>query len=138
MSTLAERLELAEGNIPYVYQDGEGYWTIGVGRMVDKRLGGGLSVDERQYLLNNDIKNKTADCQKLFADFDSFSQSRREALIELMFNIGYEKLSTYDRLIAQVNKQDWSGVQANIRGWTRWAAQVKEVRANRIINELGE
>jgi lysozyme len=138
MSTLVERLEQAEGNIPHAYQDSEGYWTIGIGRLIDKRLGGGLSKDEIQYLLNNDIKNKTDDCRKLFTDFDSFSQSRREALIELMFNIGYSKFKTYDRIIAQINKQDWNGVQANIKGWSRWIAQVKEARANRIINALGE
>ena len=52
---LKDLLKLHEGFKSSVYQDTEGYWTIGIGRMVDPKLGGGISLDEAEYLLENDI-----------------------------------------------------------------------------------
>jgi len=135
MKTLVQQLTEDEANIPYAYQDSLGYWTIGVGRLIDKRKGGGLSPEEIQYLLANDIKNKTADCIKLFPAFNSYSQSRRDALVNLMFNLGYENLSSYNRFVGEVNRGDWVAVQNNLRGWTRWHNQVGK-RADRIIAAL--
>ena len=40
-----------EGRVRHAYQDHLGYWTIGVGRLIDQRKGGGLSEDEIDYLL---------------------------------------------------------------------------------------
>jgi len=133
--TLVQQLTEDEGNIPHAYQDSLGYWTIGVGRLIDKRKGGGLSPDEIQYLLANDIKNKTADCRKLFPDFDTYSQSRRDALVNLMFNLGYENLSSYKVFVGQVTRGEWEAVQDNLRGWARWHSQVGK-RADRIIAAL--
>lgn len=44
-------LETDEGRVPHAYQDHLGYWTIGVGHLIDKRKGGGLTPDEVDYLL---------------------------------------------------------------------------------------
>ena len=131
-----EQLEVDEGKVPYAYQDREGYWTIGIGRLIDKRKGGGLSEDEIQYLFANDVRHKTADCKSLFPAFDIFSQSRKDALISLMFNLGVGNLSSYSVFVGQVNRGDWAAVQENMRGWSKWHTQVG-ARADRIINALG-
>ena len=57
--TLAQMLEAEEGRKRSAYQDHLGYWTIGVGRLIDRRKGGGLSPDEIDYLLTNDIRAKS-------------------------------------------------------------------------------
>ena len=59
-----EWLKKEEGVIPHAYQDHLGFWTIGVGRLIDKRKGGGLSADEIDYLLSNDINRFVAGLEK--------------------------------------------------------------------------
>ena len=54
-------LKKEEGVVKHAYQDHLGYWTIGVGRLIDKRKGGGLSDEEIDYLLGNDIEKKIAE-----------------------------------------------------------------------------
>lgn len=38
--TLASLLTSDEGRVPHAYQDHLGYWTIGVGHLIDRRKGG--------------------------------------------------------------------------------------------------
>ena len=135
--SLRDELIADEGNKKSAYQDSEGFWTIGVGRLIDARLGAGLSEDERQYLLTNSIATATAECKRLFPNFQSYSLSRQDGLITLMFNIGYEKIKGYNTFIAQVKAEDWAGVQENMRGWKKWRAQIG-ARADRITAKFGQ
>ena len=56
-----KHLRREEGVIPYAYQDHLSFWTIGVGRLIDKRKGGRLTDPEIDMLLSNDIDEKEAD-----------------------------------------------------------------------------
>src|SRR3546814_8754747 len=60
-STCALPIYREEGRIPHAYQDSLGYWTIGVGRLIDKRKGGRLTNVEIDMLLANDIVDKIAE-----------------------------------------------------------------------------
>ena len=42
--------------VSHAYKDSRGYLTIGVGHLIDEELGGGLSEDEIDYLLANNLK----------------------------------------------------------------------------------
>jgi lysozyme len=53
---LIAELRRDEGVDRSAYQDHLGFWTIGVGRLIDRRKGGGLSDEEIDYLLQNDVK----------------------------------------------------------------------------------
>ena len=46
MSALLDLIKEHEGVVKHAYQDSRGYWTIGVGRLIDEKLKGGLSDDE--------------------------------------------------------------------------------------------
>lgn len=56
---LATQLRQEEGSVPHAYQDHLGFWTIGIGRLVDQRKpGSGLRPEEITFLLNNDIDDR--------------------------------------------------------------------------------
>ena len=55
---LERQLRRDEGVVEHAYIDSEGWTTIGVGRLIDKRKGGRLRDDEIEYLLQNDITEK--------------------------------------------------------------------------------
>jgi lysozyme len=124
--SLEQELERDEGTRTHAYQDSLGFWTIGIGRLIDARKSpsGGLSEDEIQYLLANDIKTATKNCESVFPTFLDFSQNRQEALINLMFNLGIGNISSYHTFVGQVNAHDWTAVQNNMRGWKKWRSQV--------------
>ena len=57
---LKEQLKRDEGVVAHAYEDTLGFLTIGVGHLIDGRRGGGLSPDEIDYILTNDIAEKSA------------------------------------------------------------------------------
>lgn len=44
-TNLRDSLALDEGRVPYAYRDSLGFWTVGVGRLIDKRKGARLPAD---------------------------------------------------------------------------------------------
>ena len=86
---LREELKADEGVIPHVYQDSLGYWTIGIGRLVDKRKpGSGLSDSEMEYLLHNDILKKEVALDKYLPWWRDLTEPRQRALMNMAFNLG--------------------------------------------------
>ena len=78
-----EQLRFDEAEVLHAYQDHLGYWTIGVGRMIDKRLGGGLTKEESAYLLENDLDRNEATARKFFPAFDSLTENRKAVLLNM-------------------------------------------------------
>jgi lysozyme len=128
------QLKADEGTVPHAYQDSEGYWTIGCGRLIDKRLGGGLSDDEINYLLNNDLFRAEKTARALFAGFDRLSEARKAVLISMAFNLGQTRLAGFQRLREAVKEQDWEQAAAEMLD-SRWARQVG-ARANRLAEQM--
>ena len=56
LETVTAIIKKHEGCVLHCYEDHLGYMTIGVGRLIDKKKGGGITEDEAEYLLKNDIK----------------------------------------------------------------------------------
>jgi lysozyme len=128
------QLKADEGVIPHAYQDSEGYWTIGCGRLIDKRLGGCLSDDEINYLLNNDLFRADKEARSLFAGFDRLSDARKAVLISMAFNLGQTRLAGFQRLREAVKELDWEQAAAEMLD-SKWAAQVGQ-RAQRLAQQM--
>ena len=63
---LTAQLRRDEGTKATAYQDHLGFWTIGVGRLIDSRKpGAGLRPDEIDYLLRNDINDRVQGCDRM-------------------------------------------------------------------------
>ena len=91
--TLTEQLRRDEGTESCAYQDSLGYWTIGVGRLIDARKGGGLSNEEIDYLLDNDIKAKTAEVLQALPWAARLSEPRRAVLVNMALQMGTRGLA---------------------------------------------
>ena len=90
MSKLSDQLRIHEGVRSHVYLCTAGYETIGVGRNIAES-GIGLSDDEIDYLLENDIKRCKQELVGLswFPDLDPV---RQDAIVNLCFNFGLTRL----------------------------------------------
>lgn len=85
---LAHRLvSEEEGRRPHVYQDTEGYWTIGVGCLVDRRKGDGLCDEAIDVQLEHDLQTARKRAGAL-AGFELCNEVRKAVLVSMCFQLG--------------------------------------------------
>ena len=119
-----------EGFVSYVYEDSLGYLTIGIGRMVDKRKGGGITRNEALYLLQNDIDRVTKELKTTFSWFDNLSYNRRNVLINMCFNLGLSNLLKFKNTLSAIEMGDYKSAAQGMRN-SLWYKQVGH-RAERL------
>ena len=134
MTSLARQLEDEEGRRRSVYQDHLGLWTIGVGRLVDARKGGGLSNAEIDLLLANDIEAKTAEVREALPWIDDLSEPRRAVIVGMAFQMGTAGLLGFRNTLAAVKRSDFDTAA---RGMLQslWASQTP-ARAHRMAEQM--
>jgi len=120
---LRAQLVRHEGLRLSAYQDSIGYWTIGVGRMIDARMGGGLSPDEAMMLLDHDIDSCIADLDERFSWFERLDAIRQRALVDLRFNLGPHGLLGFAKFIAAMGRGDFATAAHELAD-SRWYRQV--------------
>jgi lysozyme len=123
-----EHLKLSEGLRLKAYQDSLGVWTIGYGRNLQS-----LQITEKQaeeWLIEdyNEAKYMT---ERLMDKYGiSLSQTRKEVLTEMMFNLGYPRLSGFTKFLAALQQQAYDRAVSEMLD-SRWARQV-QWRADRL------
>lgn len=133
--TMRKHLIAEEGNKPSAYQDHFGYWTIGVGRLIDARKGGVLSPDEVDYLLRNDILKRIAQIK----DWPAWkavegNPARQTALLSMAFQMGVAGLAAFKNSLALVEAKRWNDAAASFMQ-SKWAQQTPN-RAKRVTQMI--
>jgi lysozyme len=133
MSKLIEQLKRHEGVRTHAYKCSADYITVGVGRNIDEDGGLGLSDDEIDYLLANDIKRCKQELVALswFVDLD---EVRQDALINLCFNLGLSRLLGFRNAMAAMAEGDYEKAADEFLD-SRWATQVGQ-RAIEVTNMI--
>ena len=72
-----------EGFRASAYRDTRGYLTIGYGRLIDARRGGGITRQEAEFLLAGDTKRAEATVRALYHGADGFTAARYLSLIHI-------------------------------------------------------
>lgn len=116
------------------YQDSLGYWTIGIGKLIDARKGGKLSLDEINYIFNNSLEDAYNDL-KIYPWFNNLDEIRQGVLIELDFNIGLPNLLGFIMMIACIKNHDYVGASNQLRN-SKWSSQVGIDRTNDLCYRL--
>ena len=116
------------------YKCTAGKLTIGIGRNLDDR---GITEGEARYLCMNDIQNARIDLEHIFGDVKHFSENRQKALLNMMFNLGYNKFTGFKKMIVAIKSNDWHEAAEQAKD-SRWYRQVGKSRSERIITRLRE
>ena len=122
MSKLVQMLRLHEGVRYKVYTCSEGYETIGVGRNISEG-GLGLSKDEVDFLLVNDIKRVQDELTRSYPWFARLDEVRRDAMVDICFNIGLTKLRGFVNALAAMSRSQYE-IAADEFMDSRWSEQV--------------
>ena len=122
MMRLINMLKRHEGVRNKVYMCPAGYETIGVGRNISES-GLGLSEDEVEYLLKNDILRCRNELLGEYDWFENLDSVRQEAMIDLSFNLGQTKLRTFVKALGHLADGNYEEAGRELYN-SRWAEQV--------------
>jgi len=122
-SNIIDLLRKHEGVSRYVYEDHLGNATIGVGRCVQTNIGLGLSDDEIDYLLNNDIGRCVNELRHAFPWFMGLNIARKDALISMCFNLGMTRLRGFKLALDAMARKDFEEAAEEFMD-SLWSKQV--------------
>jgi lysozyme len=100
--TLKEQLLRQEGEVLHAYEDHLGFLTIGVGRLIDKRRGGGITRAESRMLLENDIRRIEGELQKRLVYWHKLPDPVQRALCNMAFQMGVEGLLRFRKTLDHI------------------------------------
>ena len=141
--TIPEFISKHEGRRKKPYKCTAGKNTIGVGWNYDDnplpsyiadylKKHGEITDEMVDYLLQISISTAKADCHTLFPDFDNFSENRRMALTDFVFQLGLIRASYFVNSIAMINTGRWEEAAENMLK-SNWAKQTPK-RAAEVTN----
>lgn len=115
-----------EGYRKTPYRCPSGYRTIGIGHNYDanplpddmqKHLNLYGFITERmiERLYQADVEIAGEACRELYPDFYAFTEDRRQALIDFVFNVGEFKAKTFVSTNRAINEQRWQDAANGLR-----------------------
>ena len=142
VALMTAELTLDEGRRLLVYDDAtgqpikpgsivKGHPTIGVGRALDER---GLSSEESELLLANDIKAFTRGLQQAYPWFSGITDVRQRVLVNMAFNIGLGGIAGFQGMLKAIASCDFDMAAAEMRD-SEWFRQVG-ARAARLADAM--
>jgi len=127
-SLLIDMIKRHEGEVKkngrhVAYMCPAGHWTIGIGRNIDPNGGIGLSDEEVDMLLEGDILRVIKELSAEYPWFNSLDDVRKNALIDIGFNLGATRLRLFKKALAAMEVADYSQ-SADEFMRSLWAKQV--------------
>lgn len=141
LQRLQEDLERDEGVKYEVYLDHLGYPTFGIGHLIresDPEYGAevGTPVSESRVAeaFEQDVQTVLSDCTKLYSDWDELPEEAQLVIANMMFNLGYPRLSKFKGMKRGVDARDWNAAADEMID-SAWYRQVTN-RANRLVERI--
>ena len=123
MDKLLAMLKRHEGVETHAYECSEGKVTVGVGRNIDQAGGMGLSDDEIDYLLQNDVERVVKELAAEYPWFNDLDDVRRDAMVDISFNLGATRLRLFKRALAAMETGNYKEAATEFLD-SKWAKQV--------------
>ena len=137
------RIELAEdeGCKYTVYLDHLGLPTVGIGHLITEddfeygcSVGTEVPEERVQALFRRDVAITIEDCQRLYPDFSDLPEEVQLIVANMMFNLGYPRLSKFVGMKSAVDSKLWA-VAADEMVDSKWFDQVPN-RAKRLVARM--
>jgi lysozyme len=134
VTDLQSQLRLDEGEKLTAYQDSEGYWTIGIGRLIDARKSGGITPVESTYLFSNDLAKIELQIDRWAPWLRTVDEVRLGAIKNMIFQMGLRKVLMFVNALALVRAARWDDAAREFLD-SAWAKQTPD-RAFRIAEQI--
>jgi len=133
-SNITRLLRGEEGEVLTEYKDHLGYSTIGVGRLIDARKGGGITAEESAYLLSNDIQKKLSELERKLPWVKELDEARRGVLLSMAFQMGTDGLLGFKNTLEMVRTGRYTDAAKGMLN-SLWAKQTPQ-RAKRHSEQM--
>ena len=158
---LQKELERDEGCKYEIYLDHLGYPTFGIGHLItdddpeskvwplglgktsvgvevseltDFYVGVEVSEERVKEAFNSDIETVLSDCCRLYEYFDDLPEEVQLIVANMMFNLGYPRLSKFKGMKRGVDERDWNAAADEMVD-SLWYRQVTN-RADRLVKRM--
>ena len=135
---LRKELERDEGVKYEVYHDHLGYPTFGIGHLITDddpecgaSVGAEVSSDRVQEAFETDVETVLSDCERLYVQFEHLPEEVKLIVANMMFNMGYTRLSKFKGMKRCVDARDWEWAADEMVD-SKWYKQVTR-RADRLV-----
>jgi lysozyme len=132
---LLKQIRNDEGEKLHVYKDHLGYWTIGVGILVDERRGGGLTSYESAWLANSRLEAIQTELAAEYPFYASLNEPRKAALVNMRYQLGRKGLAGFKRVLECLRDERWHEAETHALD-SKWAKQDTPDRAKRVARQL--
>lgn len=113
-------IRLHEGLRLKPYECPTGHLTIGYGRNIQQN---GITVEEAEILLENDIQRVVSELQKWISVFDELSETRKAVLIDMVFNLGFSRFFQFRKMIQALREKNFDQAAEEMLD-SKWHKQV--------------
>jgi lysozyme len=113
-----------EGEVLHAYKDSHDLLTIGVGRLIDPKKGGGISREESRYLLANDIRKWIAIAGQ-WDWFDQITWPRQGVIVCMLHQLGAKGVSNFRKMIEALGRFDYEAAADEMLD-SNWHKQTPE------------
>ena len=141
LDNLRKQLEVDEGVVYKVYLDHLGYPTFGIGHLIRESdpehgepVDTPVSEDRVVEAFEQDVESVLSDCNKLYDDFADLPEEAQEIIANMIFNLGYPRLSKFKGMKRGVDARDWN-TAADEMVDSNWYRQVG-ARAQRLVDRM--
>jgi len=138
---LREEIEADEGCKYEIYLDHLGLPTFGIGHLVldidpeyGEEVGTPVSEDRVSTCFNRDVHTVLSECERLYEDFADLPEDVQRIIANMMFNMGYPRLSKFKGMKAGVDARDWNQAADEMVD-SVWYRQVTN-RADRLVKRM--
>lgn len=130
-AALLKELEGDEGRVPHAYRDHKGYWTIGVGFLIDKEKGGRIPDAVIDFWLDYLVQQREDALDRYLPWWRSLSDARQRALIQMSYQLGVDGLLGFPKMLGALQSGDWREAYRQALD-SKWAKVDTPERAQRV------
>jgi len=155
LECLSKHLAFEEGRKPHAYQDHKGYWTIGIGHLIDARRGGkfpdhirkaiadyarqnaedllihGLPDQIIDQLHEHDLEGAITDLDNNVSWWGDLPDNVQDALAAMCFQLGWPSLSGFKKMWAALKARDYDTAAREALD-SKWGKVDTPARAGRV------
>ena len=132
---ILDQLARDEGYKPTLYKDSRGYWTVGIGFLIDPSVpGAGLSLEESEAVVQIKVNLISALLTRNLPWFSGLDTVRQAALINMAYNLGWAHLVGFHNFLSYMQQGDWTNASKEMLN-SAWASQVG-ARAQRLSQQV--
>lgn len=118
--------------MPHEYKDTLGFSTIGYGRLIDKRKGGGITELEADYLLGNDVDRVWEQLKKALPWVIDQPDDVQMALSMMAFQMGVKAVTGFSTTLKHIRAGNYT-LAADSAMQSLWAKQTPN-RARKVTD----